>query len=80
LVRSEFPDHFTREEKEVFQLKVGPYSLIKGILFKLGADEQLRRCLEGSDRKKVMESLQSSSSGGHFASVNTVNWIRTAGY
>jgi hypothetical protein len=42
LVRSGFPDHFTREQKEVFQRKVAPYSLIKGILFKLGADEQLR--------------------------------------
>jgi hypothetical protein len=42
LVRSEFPDHFTREEKEVFQRKMASYSLIKGILFKLGADEQLR--------------------------------------
>jgi hypothetical protein len=59
---------------------VVPYSLIKGILFKLGADEQLRRCLEESDQKKVIESLQSGSSGGHFASVNTVNRIRTAGY
>jgi hypothetical protein len=44
LVKSEFPDHFTREEKEVFQRKVALYNLIKGILFKLGADEQLRRC------------------------------------
>jgi hypothetical protein len=59
---------------------VAPYSLIKSILFKLGADEQLRRCLEESDRKKVIESLHSGSSGGHFASVNTVNRIRTAGY
>jgi hypothetical protein len=80
LVRSEFPDHFTREEKEVFQRMVAPYSLIKGILFKLGADEQLRRCLERSDRKKVIESLHSGNSGGHFASVNTVNRIRTVGY
>jgi hypothetical protein len=80
LVRSEFPDLFTREEKEVFQRKVAPYSLIKGILFKLGMDEQLRRCLEESDRKKVIESLHSGSSGGHFASVNTVNRIRIAGY
>jgi hypothetical protein len=39
LLKSEFPDHFTREEKEVFQRKMAPYSLIKGILFKLGADE-----------------------------------------
>jgi hypothetical protein len=80
LVKSEFPDYFTREEKEVFQRKVAPYSLIKGILFKLGADEQLRRCLEEPDRKKVIESLHSGNSGGHFASVNTVNRIRTAGY
>jgi hypothetical protein len=80
LVKSEFPDHFTREEKEVFQRKVAPYSLIKGILFKLGADEQLRRCLEEPDRKKVIESLHSGNSGGHFAFVNTVNQIRTAGY
>jgi hypothetical protein len=80
LVRSEFPDHFTREEKEVFQRKVAPYSLIKGILFKLGADEQLRHCLEESDRKKVIESLHSDSSGRHFASVNTVNRIRAVGY
>jgi hypothetical protein len=80
LVRSEFPDHITREEKEVFQRKVAPYSLIKGILFKLGVDEQLKRCLEGSDRKKVIKSLHSGSSGGHFASVNMINWIRTAGY
>jgi hypothetical protein len=80
LVRFEFPDHLTREEKEVFQRKVAPYSLIKGILFKLGADEQLRRCLEESDRKKVIESLHSGSSGGHFASINMVNRIRTGGY
>jgi hypothetical protein len=59
---------------------VAPYSLIKGILFKLGADEQLRRCLEEPDRKKVIESLHSGNSGGHFTFVNMVNWIRTAGY
>jgi hypothetical protein len=80
LVRSEFPNHFPREEKEIFQRKVAPYSLIKGILFKLGADEQLRRCLEEPDRKKVIESLHSGNSGGHFTSVNTVNRIWTAGY
>jgi hypothetical protein len=80
LMKSEFPDHFTRERKEVFQRKVVSYSLIKGILFKLGVDEQLRRCLEGSDRKKVIESLHSGNSGVHFVSVNTVNRIRTAGY
>jgi hypothetical protein len=53
-VKSEFPDHFTREEKEVFQRKVAPYNLIKGILFKLGTDEQLRRCLEGTVGARIL--------------------------
>ena len=41
-----YPEEFTREEKIVFQHKVAPYTLICGVLFKMGADDQLRRCLE----------------------------------
>ena len=59
---------------------MAPYSLIKGTLFKMGADDQLRRCLEGSERKKVMKALHSGPSGGHFVAMTTINHIRTAGY
>ena len=69
-----------REEKSVFQYKAAPYSLIKGILFKMGADEQLRKCLEKKDRKTVMRALHSGPSGGHFAAITTVNRIQSAGY
>ena len=41
----------TQEEKSVFQNKVAPYILIKGVLFKMGADEWLRWYLEKKDRK-----------------------------
>ena len=34
-----YPPSLNREEKSVFQHKVAPYSLIRGILFKMGADE-----------------------------------------
>ena len=80
LAESRYPDQMNREEKEIFQRKVAPYTLIRGILFKLGPDDILRRCLELPERKKVIRALHAGSSGGHFAFVNTVNRIRSAGY
>ena len=75
-----YPPGLNREEKSVFQHKAAPYSLIKKNLFKMGADEQLLRCLEKKDRKTVMRALYSGPSGGHFAAITTVNRIRSAGY
>ena len=46
----------------------------------MGADEQLRRCLEKKDRKTVTRALHSAPSNGHFAAITTVNRIRSAGY
>jgi hypothetical protein len=80
LVQSKYPEQMSREEKEIFQRKVSPYTLIRGVLFKLGADDVLRRCLEPPDQRKVIRALHAGDSGGHFASVSTVNRIRSAGY
>ena len=51
LTEQRYLEEFTREEKIMFQQKVAPYTLICGILFKMGADDQLRRCLEKRKRK-----------------------------
>ena len=75
-----YPPGLNREEKSVFQYKAAPYYLIRGILFKIGVDKQLRRCLEKKDCKTVMRALHSGPSGGHFAVITTVNRIRSAGY
>ena len=64
----------------MFQHKVVLYTLIQGILFKIGVDDQLRRCLEKNERKQVMSALHLGPSGGHFAAIITVNQIRSAGY
>ena len=46
LTEQKYLEGLNREEKSVVQSKVAPYSLIQGILFKMGADDTLRRCLE----------------------------------
>ena len=80
LVDRIYPTGLNQEEKNVFQHKVAPYIIIQGILFRLGADEQLKRCLEKKERKQVMRALHSGPSGGHFAANTTANRIRSAGY
>ena len=40
LVDRIYPTGLSREEKNVFQHKVAPYTIIHGILFRLGVDEQ----------------------------------------
>ena len=80
LTKWRYLEEFTREEKIVFQHKIGPYTLIHGILFKMGVDDQLRRCLEKGERKQVICALHSGPSGGHFAAIIIVNWIMSAEY
>ena len=80
LVDRIYPTGLSREEKNIFQHKVAPYTIIHGILFRLGADEQLKRCFEKKERKQVMKALDSEPLGGHFAANTTANRIRSAGY
>jgi len=80
VVEHRYPDGYTREEKIIFHQKIAPYSFINEILFKMGADEQLRRCLEKKERRQVMSALHSGFSGGYFAAMTTVNRICTLGY
>lgn len=80
LTDKSYPDGLTREEKMIFQTKVAPFTLIKGTLFRMGPDDQLRRCLEKPEQGKVVRALHSGPSGGHFAAVTTIHRIRKAGY
>ena len=75
-----YPEGLNREEKSVFQHRVAPYSIIRGVLFRMGADDRLRRCLEIKFRTKVIRSLHEGPAGGHFASLTTIERIRAAGY
>ena len=63
----------------VFQIKVAPFTLIKGTLFRMGPDDQLRRRLEKPEQGKVVRALHSGPLGGHFAAVTTIHRIRKVG-
>ena len=80
LQTGQYPDLLNREEKSIFQHQVAPYCLIRGVLFRMGADDKLRRCLEVQYRRPVMRALHEGPAGGHFAAVSTMERIRTAGY
>ena len=75
LVNRTYPTRLSMEEKSIFHHKVAPNTIIKGVLFKLGMDEQLKRCLEKKERKQVMQALHSGPSGGHFATMTITNQI-----
>ena len=80
LTTGQYPKGLNREEKSVFLHQMAPFTLIKSVLFKMGADEVLRRCVEEGDRRKVMRGLHSGPSGGHLAAISTIGRIRLAGY
>lgn len=76
----EYPDGINREEKSVFQHQVAPFSIIRGVLFRMRADDKLRRCLESKWRWKVIRSLHDGPAGGHLAALTIVERIRAAEY
>lgn len=80
LTEHKYLDGLNREEKAIFQSKVAPYTLIREVLFKMGPGDQLRRCLEQTERRQVRKTLHSGPSGGHFATNTTINRIRFVGY
>ncbi|OAE18861.1 hypothetical protein AXG93_4606s1030 [Marchantia polymorpha subsp. ruderalis] len=64
----------------MFQNTVALFTLIRGVVFRMGPDDQLRRCLEESERRQVMRALHARPSRGHFAAVTTINRIWSTGY
>lgn len=80
LMTGDYPEGLSREEKIIFQHRVAPYTMIREVLFRIGPDDQLRRCLETKHRKRVIRELHEGPAGGHFAVVATVARIRAAGY
>ena len=80
LISGTVPEGLNREEKSIFVHKAGPYTLVKNVLFKLGADDSIRRCVEEDEKQVIMEALHSGPSGGHFAAGATVTKIRNQGY
>ena len=57
-----------------------PYSLIGGVLYKLGKDAVLRHCINPSEVRVILEGCHSDPCGGHFAGEATARKALLAGY
>ena len=80
LIHGMLPSNITREQLSIFYQKVGPYTLVKGVLHKLGKDGKLRRCLESFEVPRVIHSLHDAAPGGHFGIDCTAKKVMAAGY
>ena len=45
LENGQAPDGMSMKRKQIVAMKVAPYSLINGFLYKMGLDEVLHRCV-----------------------------------
>jgi hypothetical protein len=48
-------------------VKVADYQLIKGNLYKMGADSILRRCVMEHERPRILEEAHEGIAGGNYA-------------
>ena len=53
-------------QQRMFMTKANPYTLILGVLYKLGPDEKFRRCVTKEESLRVMHTFHSGEEGGTF--------------
>ena len=64
------------KKKQILAMKVAPYSLINGFLYKMGLDDILRRCVLAQERDNIMYKAHYGLTGGHFQADTTVKKIQ----
>lgn len=60
------PKGLTKKKKKILAIKVTPYTLINGSLYKLGQDDVLIRCVPKYERKEILEEAHLGVSRGHY--------------
>lgn len=69
------PKWYSKKKKKNLAIKVAPFTLINGSLYKLGLDDVLRRCVLENERNNIIEEAHSGVAGGHFQVDTTINKI-----
>ena len=69
------PEGLPTNQKKHLVVRVVDYTLIVGHLYKLVADEILRRCVFDYERPWVMSEAHASVIGGHYAGKETMHNI-----
>ena len=67
------------KKKQILAMKVAPYSLINGFLYKMGLDDILRRCVLEHERNIIMYEAHYGLAGGHFQTDTTSKKVQQSG-
>ena len=73
------PEGLNTSERKAFILRTLKFTMIENVLYRLGRDGIIRRCVPRSARVQVIEEAHGGDSGGHFASEITVKKILQIG-
>ena len=70
------PEGMNTKKKQILAMKVAPYILINGFLYKMGLDEVLRQCVLEQERENIMHEVHYGPAGGNFQSDTTAKNIQ----
>ena len=73
------PNHYSEKGKKILTIKVAPFTLINGNLYKLGLDDVLCQCFLEHEREDIIQKAHSGVAGGHFLVETTIKNILQAG-
>ncbi|MCO5566655.1 hypothetical protein L7F22_020333 [Adiantum nelumboides] len=80
ILEGEFPQSFTKAQKQRLMEKVSSYLFLEGALYQRGKDQVCRRIPTVEEIPSILEGLHEEACGGHFAQELTAKKILLSGY
>ncbi|MCO5551674.1 hypothetical protein L7F22_005178 [Adiantum nelumboides] len=80
ILEGEFPQSFTKAQKQRLMEKASSYLFLEGALYQRGKDQVCRRIPTVEEIPSILEGLHEEACGGHFAQQLTAKKILLSGY
>ncbi|MCO5578462.1 hypothetical protein L7F22_032357 [Adiantum nelumboides] len=80
ILEGEFPQSFTKAQKQRFMEKASSYLFLEGALYQRGKDQVCRRIPTVEEIPSILEGLHEEACGGHFAQELTAKKILLSGF
>ncbi|MCO5611806.1 hypothetical protein L7F22_066065 [Adiantum nelumboides] len=80
ILEGEFPQSFTKSQKQRLMEKASSYLFLKGALYQRGKDQVCRRIPTMEEIPSILEGLHEETCGGNFAQELTARKILLSGY
>ncbi|KAL3685159.1 hypothetical protein R1sor_003181 [Riccia sorocarpa] len=74
------PLDLTPAKVKSFHINALPFTLIQGVLYRMGPNNVLRRCLSAEEIPTVLKASHTDEAGGHFSGELTARKIYLSGY